>query len=169
MKKIILILLCFWWVHKDSISQVSQMKYLIYEDTGFCFISGPHYTCKFIASNKNNLEETLRKSANKPIQYLNIFGTDFSEYFNIDMTLSKPMLGHTYNISYLFGKNSLDSVQYYKVIVKIKIPIDNFCYNIIKPNEYTNYGLRYSGKKYKIYSLILNDWGLFECIDFKVL
>jgi hypothetical protein len=146
---------------------IKQQNYLIYEDTGFCFISGPHLMNSFIRSNENSLEEAVRKKSF--LQYVFIIGEDFKDYYEDSDELTDTINSYKSNVSYYFGKGKFNSVSYYRVAVKIKIPIESFCYKQPKKNEYTQYKLTY--KKYfsKLYYLTDGLAPVFECIEFKIL
>lgn len=150
-------------------AQSSTNKYLTYRDTGFVIYINPHFTGLFLSTSENSLNNALAK--NLSINYFRLYHEDFKSFITQNDSLPKFIQSDKSIYIYNFGKLDQVAINYFRVEIVVKIPLEDFKY--IKPSaskKSTYYLLNKATKKVTyLHEFIKGYMTVQECVDYKLL
>ena len=98
-------------------------KFMVYEDSGFCFFIGPHSLCSFIPSCEETMERLITVSRQeKKVYFFNVYGDLLEEYFDSNEPLNDRQL-HTSKVTYRNAGREIKNLQYRRVHIKLLVPV----------------------------------------------
>lgn len=150
----------------NAFSQSTINKFLLYKDTGYVIYTEPHFKGLFISSTDTTLETSLQD--NTTLNYFFTYNEEFKKFIVNNDTIPNFIKNNKDISIYNYGRLDQISINYFKAVVTIRIPIEHFEYLKPSGNKKQLYYLQNTITKKKTYlqQFIKGYMNTLECIEF---
>ena len=160
---------CHYSFAQQNVVKSSKEKFVTFQDTGFIIYTQPHFKGLFLSTKDISLNSAL--SSNKYLQYFHTYNEDFKKFIIENDTIPKFIKNDKNVYIYNFGRLDQISINYFRAVVTIKIPITQFQY--VKPTKEVKKRYYLENIKTKkitfLHEFIRSDLNIFECIEYKLI